>query len=42
MKLFYGNILLGEIFTNHSFTVDEALEFLEIDMDKFAQEKRLG
>lgn len=25
--------------TNHSFTVDEALEFLEIDMDKFAQEK---
>lgn len=38
MKLFYGDLLLGEITTNHSMTVDEAIEFLEIDMDKVAEE----
>lgn len=38
MKLYYGNILLGEVLTNHSMTVDEALEFVGVDMDKYAQE----
>lgn len=38
MKLYYGNILLGEILTNHSMTVDEALEHVGINMDKYAQE----
>ena len=38
MKLFYGDLLLGEVITNHSMTVDEALEVLGIDMDKVAQE----
>lgn len=37
MKLFYGDILLGEVLTNHSMTVDEALEFVDIDMDEFAK-----
>lgn len=35
MRLFYGDIFLGDILTNHSFTVDEALDFLGIDMDSF-------
>ena len=38
MKLFYGDLLLGEVITNHSMTVDEALEILGIDMDNVAQE----
>lgn len=33
MKLYYGDILLGEVLTNHSMTVDEALEILDINMD---------
>lgn len=39
MKLFYSDILLGEVLTNHSMTVDEALEFIGVDMDKFAEER---
>ncbi len=39
MKLFYGDILLGTVLTNHSMTVDEALEFVGVDMDEFAQEQ---
>lgn len=38
MKLYYGNIFLGEVLTNHSMTVDEALEFSGIDMDKYAKD----
>lgn len=30
---------LGTILTNHSMTIDEALELLEIDMDKVADEQ---
>lgn len=39
MKLYHGDVFLGEILTNHSMTVDEALELLDIDMDEFAQEQ---
>lgn len=39
MKLFYGDILLNEILTNHSMTVEEALEASGIDMDRYAQEQ---
>lgn len=38
MKLYYENILLGEVLTNHSMTVDEALEFVGVDMDEYAKE----
>ena len=37
MKLFYGDILLGEVLANHSMTVDEALEFVHVDMDEFSK-----
>lgn len=36
MKLYYDTILLGEIMTNQSLTVDEALNCLGINMDAFA------
>ena len=39
MKLFYGDILLGEVLTNHSMTVDEALEFVDIDMEEIAKKQ---
>ncbi len=42
MKLYYGEILLGEVLTNHSMTVDEALEFVGVDMDKLCRRTRLG
>ncbi len=38
MKLYYGDILLKDILTNNSMTVDEALEFSGIDMDEYARE----
>ena len=38
MKLFYGDLLIGEVITNHSMTVYEALDFLDNDMDKVAEE----
>ena len=38
MKLFYEDILLGEVVTNHSMAVDEALDILDIDMDAVARE----
>lgn len=33
-----GERILGKFYTNHSITVDEALEILDIDMDTYAQE----
>ena len=39
MKLYYDTILLGEIMTNQSLTVDEALNCLGINMDAFAYEQ---
>ena len=39
MKLYYNTILLGEIITSHSMTVDEALDCLGIDMDEYATDQ---
>ena len=39
MKLFYGDILLGDVLMNHSMTVDEAVEIVGVDMDKFAADQ---
>lgn len=38
MKLFYGELQLGEITTNHSMSIENALELLEINMDDVAKE----
>ncbi len=38
MKLYYGDILLTEVFTIRSMAVDEALEISGIDMDEYAKE----
>ena len=38
MKLFYEDMLLGEITTNQSLTADEVLNILDIDMDNVAEE----
>jgi len=33
MKLFYGDLYVGEITTNHSMSIEEACEILEVDME---------
>ena len=38
MKIFYEEILVGEVMTNRSMTVDEALEIISFDEEKFLQE----
>ena len=38
MKVFYEEILVGEVMTNKSITVDEALEMIGFDEEKFLQE----
>ena len=38
MKVFYEEILVGEVMTNRSMTVDEALEMISFDEEKFLQE----
>ena len=38
MKIFYEEILVGEVMTNRSITVDEALEMVSFDEEKFLQE----
>jgi len=35
MKIFYEEILVGEVMTNRSMTVDEALEMISFDEEKF-------
>ena len=44
MKLYYndnGNkILITEVMTNHSMSVDDALAIAGIDMDKWTEEQR--
>lgn len=35
MKLFYENVLVGEITTNHSITIDEALDLINFDEQEF-------
>ena len=38
MKLFYEEILVGEVMTNRSMSVIDALEMINFDEDKFLQE----
>ena len=38
MKVFYEEILVGEVMTNKSMNVDEALEMISFDEEKFLQE----
>ena len=38
MKIMYEEILVGEVMTNRSMTVDEALEMISFDEEKFLQE----
>lgn len=35
MKLFYENVLVGEITTNHSLTVEEALYLIDFNEQEF-------
>jgi len=37
-KVFYEEILVGEVVTNKCMTVDEALEMIGFEEDKFLQE----
>lgn len=39
MKLYYETILVGEIITNHSMTVDQALEVIGFDEEQFIREQ---
>ena len=39
MVLKYADTVLGRILTNHALTIDEALDLLDIDMDKYAAEQ---
>lgn len=39
MVLKYADTALGRILTNHGLTIDEALDLLDIDMDKYAAEQ---
>lgn len=36
-KVFYEDILVGEILSNHGLTVDEALEMINFKEDEFLQ-----
>lgn len=38
VKLYYEDILVKEIMTNMSMTVDEALELIDFDEQKFIEE----
>ncbi|KYC94353.1 hypothetical protein B4102_3574 [Heyndrickxia sporothermodurans] len=38
MKVFYEEILVGEVVTNRSLTVDEALELIDFNEEKFIEE----
>lgn len=39
MILKYADTVLGRILTNHGLTIDEAINLLDIDMDKYAEEQ---
>lgn len=39
MVLKYADTVLGRILTNHGLTIDEALNLLDIDMDKYAAQQ---
>lgn len=38
VKVMYENILVGEVYTNRSLSVDEALELIGFDEAKFIEE----
>jgi len=38
MTVFYEEILVGEVVTNRSMSVDEALEMISFDEEKFLQD----
>lgn len=39
MVIKYADAVLGRIITNRGLTIDEALDILDIDMDKYAAEQ---
>lgn len=39
MKIFYENVLVGEVITNRSMTVNEALESIGFDEEAFLSEQ---
>lgn len=39
MKVYYEDVLVGEVITNKSMTVDEALELIGFDEEAFLQEQ---
>lgn len=39
VKVMYENILVGEVYTNRSLSVDEALELIGFDENKFISEQ---
>lgn len=41
VKLYYGDIFVTEVLTNHSMSVDDILEFKEIDLDGFCKQHGL-
>lgn len=38
MKVYYEDILVGEVVTNRSMNVDEALELIDFNEEKFIEE----
>lgn len=38
MKIFYEDILVGEVITNQSLTVDQALDLVDFNQDDFCKE----
>lgn len=39
MKITYGEVVVGEVMTNRSLTVEEALELIDFDEQKFLDEQ---
>ena len=39
VKIYYDDILVGEVLTNQSLTVDEALELIEFDEQEFIKKQ---
>ncbi|MBU8855294.1 hypothetical protein [Bacillus safensis] len=38
MKIYYEDLLVGEVLTNQYLTIDQALELIEFDEEKFISE----
>lgn len=37
MKLYYNDLLLGEVLTNHSMSIEDMIYILDLDLDEWAQ-----